>query len=124
MDASALYKDFDDKAFEALLIGWGGGSIFPNPRQNWATSSIDGGSNKVSYSNPKVDVLIEKANLEFNRKKRAKMLQEIGSILYADLPYIFLYERNAVLQGFNSKIKSPRWIARYGIDADKDLFHY
>jgi len=124
MDITALYQDFDDKNFEAVLMGWGGGSIFPNPRQLWATSSIDGGSNKVGYSNPKVDALIEKANLEFNRKKRTKMLQQINDILYSDLPYIFLYERDSILQGFNSKLKSPRWSARYSTSAEKDLFHY
>jgi ABC-type transport system substrate-binding protein len=124
MDSTALYKDFDDKAFEAVLMGWGGGSIFPNPRQLWATSSIDGGSNKVGYSNAKVDALIEKANVEFDRKKRMKILQEINDQLYADLPYIFLYERNAILQGFNSKLKSPRWSARYSINVEKLLMHY
>lgn len=124
VDGAAMYKDFDDKNFEAALMGWGGGSIYPNPRQLWATSSIDGGSNKVSYSNPKVDALIEKANVEFDRKKRSKMLQEINAAIYEDLPYIFLYERSAILQGFNSKLKSPRWSAKYSVHVESDLFFY
>ena len=81
------------------------------------------GSNKVNYSNPKVDELIKKANLEFDRKKRAKLLQEIGEILYDDVPYIFTVERHYLLQGFNSRFKSPKWLERYSTSPAVELFH-
>ena len=125
MDGSALYKDFDDKNFDVIYMGWGGGSIYPDPKQNWHTDSIaNGGSNTVSYSNPKVDKMINEANLEFDKKKRAKLLQGINRELYNDLPYIFLVERGYILQGLNSKLKSPVWNQRYGITVAKDLFHF
>ncbi len=125
MDGTALYKDFDDKNFDMVYMGWGGGSIYPDPRQLWHTDSIaNGGSNTVSYSNPKVDKMINEANLEFDKKKRAKLLQGINRELYHDLPYIFLVERGYILQGFNSKLKSPIWNQRYGISVAKDLFHF
>ena len=125
MDGTALYKDFDDKNFDMVYMGWGGGSIYPDPRQNWHTDSIaNGGSNTVSYSNPKVDKMINEANLEFDKKKRAKLLQGINRELYHDLPYIFLVERGYILQGLNSKLKSPVWNQRYGITVAKDLFHF
>jgi ABC-type transport system substrate-binding protein len=123
MDPTALYKDFEDRNFEITLMGWGGGGIHPDPKQNWATSSIDGGSNKGGYSNPKVDALIEKADLEFNEKKRQKIMQEINRTLYAELPYIFLVERKFVIEGLNSRLKSPVWIQRYSTDLNQDLFH-
>jgi peptide/nickel transport system substrate-binding protein/microcin C transport system substrate-binding protein len=123
MDGTALYKDFEESNFEANFMGWGGGSLDPDPKQLWSTDSIKGGSNKVSYSNPKVDALIKKANVEFNRKKRSKLLQEIGSMLYDELPYIFICERHFVLQGTTSRIKSPKWMERFGAGVAKDLFY-
>jgi peptide/nickel transport system substrate-binding protein len=125
MDASAFYKDFDDRNFEMALMGWGGGDIRPDPRQLWHSGSIaNGGSNAVGYSSKKVDQLIEKANLEFDPKKRSKLLQEINLELYNDVPYVFLVERGFVLQGLNSKLKSPVWIQRYSTSVTKELFHF
>jgi microcin C transport system substrate-binding protein len=122
MDITALYKDFEDSNFEAMLMAWSG-SMEPDPKQLWASTSIQGGSNKVFYSNPKVDELIQKANFEFNRKARKKILQEIGKILYEDLPYIFICERHFVLQGMNSRIQSPLWIEKFGSSSAKELFY-
>ena len=97
--------------------------MYPDPKQIWSSESIEQGSNKVSYTNVKVDALIKKANLEFDRKKRVKMIQEIGKIIYDEVPYIFLVEQHTLLQGLNSRIKSPKWVERYGSGLSKDLFH-
>lgn len=124
MEGAALYKDFEEKNFDACFMGWGGGSIFPDPRQIWHSSSSQGnGSNSVSYANPQVDQLIDRANLEFDSKKRAKLLQQIGSLLYEDVPYIFLIERRFVLQMVNSRIRSPKWMFKYSTEVAKDLFY-
>jgi microcin C transport system substrate-binding protein len=123
MDGTALYKDFEDREFDAAMMGWGGGSIYPDPKQIWSSESIGQGSNKVSFSNPKVDELIKKANAEFDRKKRAKFLQEINRILYDEVPYIFTVERHFLLQGINSRFQSPKWVERYGSGPARELFH-
>lgn len=125
LDVPALFKDIDERNFELIFMGWGGGNIHPDPKQIWHSESIaHGGSNMVGYSNPKVDQLIEKANLEFDRKKRAKMLQEIAREIYNDVPYIFLVERGSIFQGFNSKVKSPIWSQRYSTAVTKEFFHF
>ena len=123
LDGTALYKDFDDRNFEAMIMGWGGGSIYPDPKQLWASDSNGQGSNKVSYHNDQVDKLIKKANLEFDRKKRAKMLQEINRNLYDEVPYVFMVERHYLLQGIRSKFKSPKWVERYGSGPALELFY-
>ncbi len=122
-DGTALYTDFENKNFEALTMGWGAGGLYPDVKQLWSSESIEQGSNKTSYSNPKVDALIKKADVEFDRKKRAKMVQEIGKIIYDEVPYIFLVERHFLLHALNSRIKSPKWVERYGSSLAKDLFH-
>jgi microcin C transport system substrate-binding protein len=123
MDGTSLYKDFEEKQFEALVMGWGGGDLAPDPKQLWATESIPHGSNYVSFSNAKADELIKKADLEFNRKKREKIMQQINRIIYEEVPYIFVAERHFILQGINSRFKSPMWIERFGDQPAKELFH-
>lgn len=123
MDMTSLYKDFEDSEFDAIVMAWTGGGMYPDPKQLWSTEAMKGGSNRVSYSNPKVDELIKKANLEFDRKKRSLILQQIGKILYDEVPYIFVGERHFVLQGMNSRIKAPKFIEKFGSSVAKDLFY-
>ncbi|WP_158998198.1 ABC transporter substrate-binding protein [Pigmentibacter ruber] len=111
------------RKFEAVILAWTG-SLFPNAKQIWdSESESNEGSNFVSYSNPKVDELIKKANIEFNSAKRQKIMQEINRIIYHDQPYTFIAEVNYVLEGLNSKIYSSRWIANYESGAASDLFY-
>lgn len=125
MDPAAYHKQIENRDFEIGLMGWGTTDLFQDPRQQWHTDSAkNGGSNAPGYSSAKVDQLIEKANLELNKKKRAKLLQDIGRELYNDLPYIFLTERRYVNQIFNSKLKSPVWIQKYSGGVSKQLFHF
>ena len=122
MEWNAFIDDVDHRNFEALILGWGA-TPFPNPNQEWSTDSQKNeGSNFVGYSNPKVDEMIVKANLEFDLKKRAKMLQEINRILYADQPYLFLTEPRSMIAGFNKKIRSSVWAMTYDIDPPEDLY--
>ena len=124
VEGSAFFKDVQDGNFEVAFAAFGAGSMYPDPRQEFHSKSSDGGSNFGHYSNPQVDQLIEQANLEFDRKKREKILQEISRILYKDLPWIFVSERDTVLQGLNSRIKSPKWIFRYSTGIAKDMFYF
>jgi ABC-type transport system substrate-binding protein len=123
MDSSAFFKDIHEGEFELALLGWSGGDIQPDPEQHFSTSAAKGGSNYGAYSNPKVDLLIQTANKEFDLKKRQKLIQQIGDILYDELPYVFILERNMVLGALNSRIKSPKWIERFGTALARDLFY-
>jgi len=121
MDATAFFKEIHESQFELALLGWSGGDIQPDPEQHFSTAAAKGGSNYGAYSNPKVDALIQKANREFDPKKRQKLIQQIGDILYDELPYVFIMERNMVLGALNSRIKSPKWIERFGTTLARNL---
>jgi ABC-type transport system substrate-binding protein len=124
METSAFYKEFDDRKYEGLFIGWGGGSIYPDPRQIWHSDSIkDGGSNSTYYKNATVDQLIDEANYEFDRKKRQKVLQKISKILYEEQPYLFILERFQLIYGMNTKVKSPTWGMKYDYEPPTHLFY-
>ena len=120
---NSFLENINKRKFDAIILAWTG-SIFPNAKQIWDSSSEkDEGSNFISYHNPKVDELIRKANLEFDTTKRNKIMQEINRIIYADQPYTFLSEVNYILEGLNSKISSSRWAAPYELGAASDMFY-
>lgn len=120
---NSFLDNVNKRMFDAVILAWTG-SILPNAKQIWDSSSEKNeGSNFVSYSNPKIDSLIKKANLEFNMVKRNKIMQEINRIIYDDQPYTFLSETNFILEGLNSKIFSSRWTSKYEPGLSTDLFY-
>jgi ABC-type transport system substrate-binding protein len=120
---NALLQNINKRNFDAVLLGWTG-SLFPNARQIWhSESEKDGGSNFISYHNPQVDLLIEKANREYNIQKRNKLMQEINFLIYKDQPYAFISEATHILAGLNKKISSQRWVAQYENAPAKDMFY-
>ncbi|MES2615241.1 MAG: ABC transporter substrate-binding protein [Bdellovibrionota bacterium] len=123
LEWNSFLDKIEKRNFDAVILGWTS-TIFPNPKQTWDTNSQqEGGSNFIGYSNPRVDALIAKANLEFDPLKRNLLMQEINRLIYADQPYTFLIEPKYVLEGLNTKIKSPKWLSQYEGGAAFDLFY-
>lgn len=60
----------------------------------WHSSQIESGLNFSSYSNPKVDALLEEARLSLDPEKRRKALMEFQQLLHDDPPGIFLFWRD------------------------------
>lgn len=117
MEWAAFVAKIEKKDFEATSLGWSA-SFESDPYQVWHSSQgkIDRGSNFISYDNPKVDQLIEKARIEFNEKKRNQYYQEIHQILHQDQPYTFLYSSYSlavVSNRFNNII-----VHKAGLDTD------
>lgn len=124
MEWNAYLTDIDNRNFEAIIMGWTS-TPYPNPRQIWhSASEKDQGSNFIGYSNPKVDELIGKANLETDLNKRAKIMQEINRILYDEQPYCWLVEPRAVMIGLNSKLKSSVWAMEYDSGPSWDVYQF
>jgi ABC-type transport system substrate-binding protein len=122
MEWNAYLEDVDKREFDAIVMGWTA-TPYPNPRQIWHTDSEkDQGSNFVSFSNKKVDELIDKANVETDLAKRAKILQEINRILYDEQPYMWLTEPRSMLAGFNKKLNSPVWAMNYDVGPPVDIY--
>jgi peptide/nickel transport system substrate-binding protein len=89
---SAFTRRLREKNFDACTLNWGGGP-HGDPTQIWATSSIPGGSNYISFSNPRVDQILRDARVLFDDEKRHALYREFGRILAAEQPYTFLWVR-------------------------------
>jgi peptide/nickel transport system substrate-binding protein len=122
----------EKKEFDASFAGWATGAEPDTSENLWATKSINGGRNWISYSNRYVDGLYELARqVESATEAREKIVEEYGlekigiaptatraeaygridDFLYADQPYTFLFYRSA-FYGFNKRLRgymfSPR----------------
>jgi len=89
---SAFLNEFIDKRkFQAVILGWSI-PIDPDCYSVWHSDNIGGnGLNFVSYKNEKVDELIKKGRETFNTDMRARIYQEIHSLIADDAPYTFLF---------------------------------
>lgn len=114
MEWNAYVSQIDTRDFDAIIMGWGKGSVHPNAKQIWHSSSYaNKGSNFGGYSNPEADKLIDQAESELNAKKRNKIMQKLGAIIYDDQPYVFLVELPGFMAGYQSRLKSGKWLMKY-----------
>ena len=123
---NAYLDDIDNRKFDAFILGWTA-TPYPNPKQIWhSDSEKEHGSNIVAYSNKKVDTLIDKANVEFDSRKRQETMKEINRLIYEDQPYMFLSEPRSVLAGFTAKVGSPSgiWAMQYDVSPPDDLYQF
>lgn len=116
---NSLVKALDEQSFEAVTLAWGGGSIDNDPKQIWHSGSAKpGGSNFISYSNPKVDKLIDEGRKELDRSKRIKIWQEVYRLIAEDAPYAFMFNRKYELYGRTSRMGmvKPTYKNDFGYD--------
>lgn len=102
---NAFAKLLDEQKFDAVTLAWAGGSPEDDLKQIWHSDSArEGGSNFISYKNPEVDKLIDKARQEMNKEKRAKLWQQAVRAIVADAPYTFLFNLKYDLFLVNGRI--------------------
>ena len=91
--------------YDMMVATWG--ADYPDPAGNldplYASRSMgEGGSNSASYSNPKVDDLLAKANASTDEKERADILIEACKLIVEDTPY-YIYNYPKIFVISNSK---------------------
>jgi ABC-type transport system substrate-binding protein len=115
---SAFIKLLDERKFEGVRLGWGGGSVNWNPKQIWHSNSIKGGgSNFVSYSNKNVDKWIDDALEIFDMKERKKVLSKVYEQIAGDAPYTFLFSSGNVLYAHTKRMAKEKDTYEYGVGA-------
>lgn len=99
VDIADLSASFDDKSFDALVLGWSLGSPPEELRQLWfsAGAKEKGSSNAIGFANTEVDEIIDKLDYTFEEAERIKLYYRFGKIIYDECPYTFLYSPKAVL---------------------------
>jgi peptide/nickel transport system substrate-binding protein/microcin C transport system substrate-binding protein len=116
---SSFLKLLDEKKFDAVRLGWSGGSVDIDPKQIWHSESARaGGSNFISYSNPKVDKLIDEARFTMDKKARVKKLKKVFREIAKDVPYVFFFNKKYSLYAHTKKMKMDKDTYNYSIGYD------
>ncbi|HSI38714.1 MAG TPA: peptide-binding protein [Methylotenera sp.] len=88
--ASFLGRFIKPKEFDVVVLGWSL-SLDPDQYSIWHSSQqAPGQFNFISYSNPRVDKLLEEGRLELDPEKRMKIYHEFSKILLEDSPIVYL----------------------------------
>lgn len=93
VDLPDLSRHFEDKSFDALLMGWSLGAPPEDPEQLWHSSLAleKGSSNAIGFCNKEVDEIIDKLHYEYDKKEREALYHRFHHIIHDEAPYTFLY---------------------------------
>lgn len=93
LDVADLARQFEDKNFDAIFMGWKLGTPPEDPRQLWhsAGASEKGSSNAIGFANPEIDKIIDELNYEYNKPERLSLYHKFHHIIHQEAPYTFLY---------------------------------
>jgi ABC-type transport system substrate-binding protein len=116
---NTFIKLLNERKFEAVRLGWSGGAVDYDPKQIWHSESANNkGSNFISYSNKKVDTLIDKARKTLEREKRIPILREVYREIAADVPYAFLFNSKFGFYGHSKRVEKPKDTFKFGVGTD------
>lgn len=120
LEWNSFLKLVDEGNFDAVTMGWGGGSVDPDPKQIWHSSGMGqpGSSNFISYKNPEVDKLIDEARVEPNKAKRVAMLKNVYAKIAEDAPYAFLFNDKFDFYANSSRMGTPAETFKYEVGKD------
>ena len=106
-DWPVLVNKLNLSDFEAVTLGW---SSVPesDPYQVFHSDNIkDQGDNRIAYSSPELDAVIEKGRVTMDREKRMGYWHQVHRILHEDQPFTFLFNRKA-LRLFNERVHNVK----------------
>ena len=95
----AMLDVIDSQTFDAYVLGWRAGyPDRPDATQLFTPVSdvVGGGSNTMSYNNPRFTELNEQARTlpGCDQAERAEIYKEMQAIIQEDAPYLFMFARN------------------------------
>lgn len=98
VDSKTLQDRFRAGQVQMTLVGWG--ADYPDPESFLGPNMKTGSSNNRSkYSNPAVDALLDRAQLETNREKSVDLYKQAQKLVQEDSPDVFLlYSQSIVLR--------------------------
>ncbi len=105
---TVLQQKAKDHTFDAVYGGWGSGTDPFYSKNIFGTGQQ---RNYAQYSNKKVDELYKQGLVELDPEKRAKIYQEIATLIYEDQPYTFLFYPSE-LHGFNKDMRGYQFSPR------------
>jgi microcin C transport system substrate-binding protein len=110
IDGPTNFRLGNERNFSIISIAWGG-LVIPNPESSMASNTADepNTTNWPGIKDDRIDELLKRYNVEFNKEERVKIVREIDFIATNKYPYIFAwyapYQRIAI----QNKFGYPDW---------------
>ena len=110
-DWAAWAKDMDEFNYQMTWASWGA-SIFHNPEGMWSSKEADqhSGNNITGFKNAQVDKLIEAQKTIFDVHKRNAIYRQMDQIIFAEYPYVLLWNINYTRLLYWNKFGTPPWV--------------
>jgi len=115
-DWASWTRDMDEFNYDMTWAAWGA-SIFKDPEGMWSSREADrkGGINITGFRNEQVDQWIEKQKSVFDVGERHAICRDIDRLVYAEYPYILLWNLNYTrLLYWNKFGTPPSVLGKYG----------
>lgn len=93
---SVMLDLLNRKDFDAITLGWTSGVEIDVYQMFHSSQTVSGGDNFISYENPELDALIEKARGTVDEEERMAIWHEVERVLHEDQPYTFLMRRQTL----------------------------
>ena len=99
VDIADISSIFDDKSFDAILLGWSLGNPPEEPRQIWSSAGAKekGSSNAIGFASKEADLIIDALEYEEDHQKRIELYHRFDKLIYEEQPYTFLYTPKTTL---------------------------
>jgi ABC-type transport system substrate-binding protein len=88
LDHSTVIKKVDERQFKIHYQTWSA-LLFPNPETSWRSELAErkNNNNLPGFKNARVDELMKKYNVTFDRAEQKRIIREIDRIIYEEHPY-------------------------------------
>ncbi|TVQ79279.1 MAG: hypothetical protein EA369_04920 [Bradymonadales bacterium] len=115
LEWTVFLENMNDGNFDAIMLSWSS-SWDSDPFQIWhSTQYANRGSNRIAFSNKRVDQLLEKARITLDREERNLLYQEFTKIIHEETPYLFVFERPELLI-VNRRMQGVEPVGKMGPD--------
>ncbi|OQX11112.1 MAG: ABC transporter substrate-binding protein [Thiothrix lacustris] len=91
-----MLESLNKKDFDAITLGWTSGIETDIYQMFHSSQAKIDGDNTISYKNPALDSLIDKARATVDEATRMPLWQQAEHIMYDDQPYTFLMRRKTL----------------------------
>lgn len=111
-DFSTLVADTKRRNYELYAGAWTQDPTVDDPKQLWhSDSDTPDGNNRVSFSHPEADSLIEEIRVTIDEERRNQLLLYFQRVIYEEQPYVFMLvplDRIAISKRFSASPSSLR----------------
>jgi microcin C transport system substrate-binding protein len=104
------FKMLMQRQFDLVSGAWGVGSVFPNPRPEYHSSTADVmNTNNISgFKNKRVDEICDQYDVEFDPGKRAALIRELDGILTSQYHYLLDWNQPAQRFAYWNRFGMPQ----------------